>query len=145
MVMFLTLFLHLSMCSELQSIYPSHHHQTCRSVFCPSCLCFLSIHILLSLYYVYLYYFLKSATTMKTDHLLSEFFVQSLLPFDLMQPFLKFYPLSGPLRKSFSGAGHLAAETMSFPLLLSQAYPTLNSLRRTSAFILALSSLTHHV
>lgn len=63
---------------------------------------------------------------MKADHLLpSQFFIQPLLlRFDLMQPFLQFYPLSGPLTRAFSGAGHLAADMMSSSLLLSQSTNT---------------------
>lgn len=63
---------------------------------------------------------------MKADCLLpSEFFVQPLLLcFDLMQHFLKFYPLFGPLTRSFAGAGHLAADIMSSSLLLSQSTNT---------------------
>lgn len=124
MLMLLTLFLH-PMCSELHSIYPSRHQQTFRSVLCPCCFVSSPSTFSLTCNMSHVYYFLKSATTVKADHLLpSEFFIQPLLRFDLMQPFLKFYPLFGPLTRSFAGAGHLVADMMSSSLLLSQSTNT---------------------
>lgn len=111
------------MCSELHSIYPSCHQQTFRSVLCPCCFVSSPPTFSLACDVSCLQYFLQSATTMKTDHLLpSEFFIQPLSPllWPDGQPFLQFYLLSGPLTGSFSGAGHLAADMMSSSLLLSQ-------------------------